>query len=439
MNRLSILPLIILLLISGGTVPAAHAADPATATFSGTIRFQESPNNPVTTGFYVGLRHSTGDNSFSYAASTDASGGFQVTGIAPGNYYITVGSRTDSWGLNGLGGNVGRYADIFFTFVAGEAVGIDPLVPFDTSPLEPTIERVAGADRYESAVAVSRYAFAAAPVVFLASGENFPDGLSASAAAAQMGGPLLLSTRLSIPPSVVAELNRLHPARVIVAGGPAAIDDSVVAALTNRGYATQRVFGADRYATSAAIARLAFPSCSTAFIASGRSFVDALSLSATAAGSASPLLLVDGLSHSLGAPAESVIADLGCTDAKIAGGTAAVSPAIESELHARVRTVARFAGTDRYDTSRLINEWSGQFTRHVFVASGENFPDALAAAAAAGWLNAGLYLAQKHCIPGALGLFLTSTKPALVTLVGGTAVLEQAEYPYYWGRCPSGE
>lgn len=434
MKRLCSSLLLILLLIAGGTVPAAQAADPATATFSGTIRFQESPNNPVTEGFYVALSRSAGERS-AYTASTDASGRFEVTGIAPGGYFITVGARTDSWGLNGMDGSVGRYPDTKFTFVAGGTVGIDPLVPFEISPLEPTIERVAGADRYESAVAVSRYAFAAAPVVLLASGENFPDGLSASAAAAQMGGPLLLTTPLSIPPSVIAELDRLHPARVIVAGGPAVIDESVVAALTNRGYATQRVFGADRYATSAAIARLAFPRCTTAFIASGRSFADALALSATAAGSAGPLLLVDGLSQSIGVPAESAFADLGCAEAYIAGGTAAVSPAIESELRTRVQIVKRFAGIDRYDTSRLINEWSGQFTRHVFVASGENFPDALAAAAAAGGLHAGLYLAQKHCIPGGLGLFLTSTKPALVTLVGGSAVLDSAQYPYTWGSC----
>ncbi|TFD50618.1 cell wall-binding repeat-containing protein [Cryobacterium frigoriphilum] len=434
MKRLSSSLLLILLLMAGGAVPAAQAADAVTATFSGTIRFLESPNNPVKEGFYVALSRSAGER-YAYTASTDASGRFEAAGIAPGNYYINVGSRTQSWGLNGTSGNVGRFADTLFTFVAGGTVGIDPLVPFESSPLEPTVERVAGADRYESAVAVSRYAFAAAPVVFLASGENFPDGLSASAAAAQMGGPLLLTTPLSIPPSVIAELNRLQPARVIVAGGPGAIDDSVVAALTNRGYATQRVFGADRYATSAAIARLAFPSCGTVFIASGRSFADALSLSATAAASAGPLLLVDGLSQSLGVSARSVIADLGCTEASIGGGTAAVSPAIENELTTRVQNVKRFAGTDRYDTSRLINEWSGQFTRHVFVASGENFPDALAAAAAAGGLHAGLYLAQKQCIPGGLGLFLTSTKPALVTLVGGTAVLDQAAHPYTWGLC----
>jgi len=435
MNRLPIVLLLILLLIAGGTVPAAHAADATTSIFSGTIRFQESPHNPVKDGYYVALSRSAGER-YAYAASADASGRFEVTGIAPGNYYITVGSRTESWGLNGVAGNVGRFADTMFAFVAGEIVSIDPLVPFDSSPLEATVERVAGADRYETAVAVSRYAFATAPVVFLASGENFPDGLSASAAAAQMGGPLLLTTPRSMPPSVLAELSRLQPARVIVVGGPAAIDDSVVAALTNRGYSTQRVFGADRYATSAAIARLAFPSCSTAFIASGRGFADALSLSATAAGSAGPLLLVDGLSHSIGGPVESVLDDLGCTEASIAGGTAAVSTAIENDLKTRVRTVTRFAGSDRYDTSRLINEWSGQFTRHAFVTSGENFPDALAAAAAAGGLNAGLYLAQQQCIPGELGLYLASTKPALVTLVGGRAVLDRAEYPYTWGSCP---
>ena len=56
--------------------------------------------------------------------------------------------------------------------------------------------RLAGQNRYDTAVAVSADGFpTGAPVVFVATGENFPDGLAASAVAGVLGGPVLLDRR----------------------------------------------------------------------------------------------------------------------------------------------------------------------------------------------------------------------------------------------------
>jgi Cell wall binding domain 2 (CWB2) len=92
--------------------------------------------------------------------------------------------------------------------------------------------RLAGADRFTTAAAVSAATYAAGvPVAYVATGLNYPDALTASAAAGKAGGPVLLVTGTSIPSSIAAELTRLHPARIVVVGGPASVSDGVVADL----------------------------------------------------------------------------------------------------------------------------------------------------------------------------------------------------------------
>ncbi|HEX7172977.1 MAG TPA: cell wall-binding repeat-containing protein, partial [Candidatus Limnocylindria bacterium] len=93
------------------------------------------------------------------------------------------------------------------------------------------VVRLAGADRYATAVAISSNFFARPPSVYLATGANFPDALSAVPAAGRAGAPLLLVQRDSLPSSVASELVRLHPPRCYLTGGTAVIGDTVVSRL----------------------------------------------------------------------------------------------------------------------------------------------------------------------------------------------------------------
>ena len=104
--------------------------------------------------------------------------------------------------------------------------------PTVTSTL--SVQRLAGDDRYATAVAISRstYPNGGVPVVYVTTGENFPDALSAAPAAASQGGPILLTNPSFAPSSTLAELQRLNPARVIVVGGTVAVSD---AAFNSRG------------------------------------------------------------------------------------------------------------------------------------------------------------------------------------------------------------
>jgi putative cell wall-binding protein len=93
-----------------------------------------------------------------------------------------------------------------------------------------SVTRVAGADRYATAVAVSQAGFAAdAPgTVYLATGTLFPDGLAGAAPAARARGPLLLTTPTSLPDAVAAELRRLNPSTVVVLGGSGSVSTTVI-------------------------------------------------------------------------------------------------------------------------------------------------------------------------------------------------------------------
>ena len=113
------------------------------------------------------------------------------------------------------------------------------------------------------AVSSRASAASATPVVYVATGENFPDALGASAAAAVQGGPVLLVTKDSIPAETKAELNRLSPDLIYVSGGTAVVSDSVFNELKTYAPSVIRVAGANRYATAVEVSKSAFPVTAT--------------------------------------------------------------------------------------------------------------------------------------------------------------------------------
>jgi hypothetical protein len=92
--------------------------------------------------------------------------------------------------------------------------------------------RIAGADRYATAAAISKATYAAGvPVVYIANGLGFADALAGAAAAGKAGGPLLTIPGTSIPAATAAELTRLKPAKIIVLGGTSMVSQTVLTAM----------------------------------------------------------------------------------------------------------------------------------------------------------------------------------------------------------------
>ena len=122
-----------------------------------------------------------------------------------------------------------------------------------------TTGRLAGANRYDTAVAVSKATYRdagrlAGGTLFVASGTEYPDALAGGPAAAGIGGPLLLVPPTgTIPASVIAEIKRLGVEDVYIMGGEGAVDADVekqLDAIDGVDF-VDRVYGDDRYETAA--------------------------------------------------------------------------------------------------------------------------------------------------------------------------------------------
>ncbi len=194
---------------------------------------------------------------------------------------------------------------------------------FTTGP----VERIDGETRFHTSAMVSSSTFPAGTTqAYIAAGSDFADALSAAAAAGAGGAPVLLTGRSELPEVVADELERLEPQRIIIVGGPAAVDESVRAALAPYAAEVVRVAGADRFATAEAVAASTARGA-TVYLASGLDFADALSAAAAAGAASSPVLLVRP--DYLPAPTAAVITRVQPPRLVVVGGKAAVPGAVE--------------------------------------------------------------------------------------------------------------
>lgn len=93
--------------------------------------------------------------------------------------------------------------------------------------------RVAGANRYETAVEVARFAgwdLSNTVAVYVASGQDYPDALAIGPATFDLG-PLLLVSRDRIPPATREFLEDVLPCFIVVVGGPVPIPPAIEAEL----------------------------------------------------------------------------------------------------------------------------------------------------------------------------------------------------------------
>lgn len=419
--------------VSNSTPVVRNIAMNPAATLSGTVtgEFGVPDNGQVFLFHYVG-----GVYQFNFTSATPAANGsWQVTGLAPGDWAIRYTDLLPSdtnyrtqYHDQVLDQNFQDYVAIS----AGATVSVSAQMT-EAGPI-PT-SRLSGPDRYATAIAVSGEfdPFDAAPAtyVYVASGANYPDALSAAAVAAKREAPLLLTTPTSLPAAVATEILRLDPENIVVAGGPGAVSESVVTAL--RGLIENpdnvtRIGGANRYETSRLLVDDAFDSALAAFVATGRNFPDALAAGAAAAKLGAPVILVDGLATSADPDTFGLIDALGVESLYVAGGTGVVSTAVVADLATvpGLVSVQRLGGADRYATSLAINTEIFDTATVAYLATGTGFADALAGAALAGSQSAPLYTVLRTCIPDGVHTHFRAIEVDSLVLLGGTGVLTSA-------------
>jgi bacillopeptidase F (M6 metalloprotease family)/putative cell wall-binding protein/subtilisin family serine protease len=191
------------------------------------------------------------------------------------------------------------------------------------------VERIGGANRYATALAIARkFAPEGVGSAAVVSGHDFPDALSVAPYAALAGMPVLPVGQDSAV--VLTALSELGVARTLVIGGTAVIGDDLMAQLPG----ATRIAGANRYATSAALAEYFGLAGEEVFIASGNSFADAITGAVLAAKRGSGLLLVgDTVPPAIAA----YLAEADYSAVVILGGQSAVNADIQELLLTMLR------------------------------------------------------------------------------------------------------
>jgi spore germination protein YaaH/putative cell wall-binding protein len=291
-----------------------------------------------------------------------------------------------------------------------------------------TVTRVAGANRYATAAALSRSAFKpGVPVAYIATGTSFPDALAGGPAAARTGGPMLLTDPTQLPADTISELTRLRPAKIIVLGGTSVVSGSVANRLVT--YATtgvvQRLAGADRYATAARVSFETFsPGVPVAYVATGSSFPDALSGGVAAGRQGGPVLLATATGVPRATASE--LSRLKPAKIVVLGGTSVLGDRVLSALRSfTTGSVTRLSGTDRYATAIAVSKATtgADAPRTVYISTGMSFPDGLAATPIAGRANGPLLIVPPNGLTDALRAELRRLNPPRVVIVGGSSVV----------------
>src|SRR5680860_198528 len=266
-----------------------------------------------------------------------------------------------------------------------------------TTPVTPTLAstvsagsytRIAGQDRFETAkdIAMNGNTLGLTDVIIV-SGNNFPDALSVSVLAKKLKAPIVLvdstvahsSAAFTFISDKLSKTGTVH-----IIGGTGIISDTFKTELNRLGFFNiDRIGGYDRYDTNTLIAQKLVATKNTPIvIASGEDFPDALSIASIASHYGYPILLTAKASLSQGT--KNYISSVQPSEVYIVGGTGVVSDAVQTNIKALTpATITRLAGADGFDTAEKILSAFSLTPKTVYIASGLNFPDALAGSALA--------------------------------------------------------
>jgi Putative cell wall-binding domain len=245
-------------------------------------------------------------------------------------------------------------------YIVGGAGVISTAVETQLNNLDITCTRLAGSNRYETSVKVAETLGTDNGIV-VASGENFPDALSIAPIAANMGMPILLSTKDTLPNTVNTYINSKDTPVSYVVGGLGSLSDNIKMSLKN----SKRLSGINRYKTNLNIIRefentLNFNSI---YVASGSNFPDALSGSVLAANLNSPIILTDS---TLPTDTSDYLKEQNSERISLLGGTGAINKDIENSLQSAVK----------YSSITRVDDISD----YVFVSHNYSFPTRVLAA-----------------------------------------------------------
>ena len=194
-----------------------------------------------------------------------------------------------------------------------------------------------------------------------------------------------------------------------------------------------RFAGQNRYDTARLIAAgSGFGVVQNVVVATGENFPDALAGNYLAAALGSPILLTQ--QNSLPAETNTALVGVQAKSVTLLGGTSAISSAVETDLKGRGYDVRRIAGANRYDTAAAAARQAALTSavgsvankKTAFVATGENFADALAAGPVSYAGKLPILLTTPNTLSAQTKQAIQDLKVEQVLVLGGTSAVSQA-------------
>ena len=286
--------------------------------------------------------------------------------------------------------------------------------------------RIAGQNRYESAAQISREQFTNAKKVIVVNAQKYADALSATTLSDGKYS-ILYTEKDSLPTATRNEIQRLNPVEVYLLGGKQSISSGIENILKKYSNKVTRIAGRDRYETSAKVA--AMSKKKNIVIASGENFSDPLYASSYAYSNNAKILLSSGKTLSRQTRDYLLRNKSSIGKVTVVGGGQSISSATVRYIQSVTgKNVSRISGRSRYDGSvKVANSMNKD---KVFIASGEDFADALAISPLAQKLNAPILLSSRSKLDTSVIAFLNNFKKSIkdVYIVGGYRTIDNNVY-----------
>ena len=257
---------------------------------------------------------------------------------------------------------------------------------------------LAGLNRYDTAVEVSKEGWTESNTVFLVNGNAIADALTATPLAKLKSAPILLTEKDKINDVTANEIKRLKAKNIVIIGGKNSISTNLEKSLIESGKTVERISGLDRNDTSKKIAEevLKIKNVDTISIVNGyKGLADAISFSPVAGERTIPIILSDN--NGMYTLPDGLRDKTRIKKAYIIGGIQSVPNSVQASL----AQVERVSGNNRSDTNARIIEkfYQAENINSIFVSkNGQKNPneliDGLAVGAYAAKISSPILLAD---------------------------------------------
>jgi len=325
---------------------------------------------------------------------------------------------------------VKRYAKQCLSVMLTLILCLGAFVPEALASTIPT-HRISGDTRYTTAANIAKEGWSGGSQwAIIACGSNFPDALASTPLAAKYNAPILLTEKDSLTAVTRSTLTALGTKNVYIVGGPAVVSTAVETQLKSMGISVTRLSGSDRYYTSVEIAKRIGNTSGMLVVAPGGDYPNALSISSYAGKKQIPMILVDKstVSESL----EQYIANNSIQQTYVIGNTAEINDLVFNALP----SPTRIQGSDRYATNlAVLKAFEPEYAfDNTFLATGNNFADALAGSSYAAKLSSPIILTGKTS-DSRINNYLAAISSSITQLniLGGEAAISSSLVNSYLG------